>query len=128
MSESDGLIYAVRLDGSGGGAPLGWDEIRARPPQADWPLWLHFDYSAPRVRSWLLEESGIDPVVAQALLSGETRPRVVPGPDGLLVILRGVNLNPGADPEDMVSIRLWIESSRVISLRRYRLMAVEDIK
>ena len=33
-------------------------------------------------------------------------------------ILRGVNLNPGEEPEDMVSIRVWIESSRVISLRR----------
>jgi zinc transporter len=128
MSESDGLIYAVRLDGRGGGAQLDWDQIRTGSPQAEAPLWLHFDYSAPQVRSWLLEESGLDPVVAEALLSGETRPRVVPSPDGLLVILRGVNLNPGADPEDMVSIRLWIEGSRVISLRRYRLMAVEDLK
>ena len=73
-----------------------WGEILAGSPQADGPLWLHLDYSAPRVRSWLLEESGLDPVVAEALLSGETRPRVVPGADGLLVILRGVNLNPGA--------------------------------
>ena len=128
MSESDGLIYAVRLDGSGGGASLGWDEIRAASPQAGGPLWLHLDYSAPRARSWLLEESGLDPVVAEALLADETRPRAVPGPDGMLVILRGVNLRPGADPEDMVSIRLWIESSRVISLRRYHLMAVEDLK
>jgi zinc transporter len=28
----------------------------------------------------------------------------------LLVILRGVNLNPGADPEDMVSVRLWLDA------------------
>jgi zinc transporter len=67
-------------------------------------------------------------VVAQALFAGETRPRVVAGSEGLLVILRGVNLNPGADPEDMVSARLWIEESRVITLRRYHLMAVEDLK
>ena len=51
-----------------------------------------------------------------------------PSGDGLLVILRGVNLNPGADPEDMVSIRLWIERTRVISFRRHHLMAVEDLK
>ncbi len=82
MNESDGLIYAVRLDRTGGGAPLDWNQIRAGSPQADAPLWLHFDYSAPRVRSWLLEESGLDPVVAEALLSGETRPRVAPGRPG----------------------------------------------
>jgi zinc transporter len=128
MSESDGLVYAVRLDGRGGGAPVGWDEICAGSPQPGGPLWLHLDYSAPRTKSWILTESGLDPVVAEALLADETRPRIVPGRDGLLVILRGVNLNPGADPEDMVSIRLWIESARVISLRRRHLMAVEDLK
>ncbi len=37
--------------------------------------------------------------------------------DGWLVILRGVNLNPGADSEDMVSIRMWIEAHRLIALR-----------
>ena len=35
MSESDGLIYAVRLDGRGGGTPLDWDQIRAGSPQAE---------------------------------------------------------------------------------------------
>lgn len=128
MSESEGLIYACRLDGSGGGAPIGWSEIRSWTPAAGGPIWVHLDYSAPRARSWLLEESDLDPVVAEALLADETRPRVLPDGDGLLLILRGVNLNPGADPEDMVSIRLWIEQSRLISLRRHHLMAVEDLK
>jgi zinc transporter len=128
MNESQGLIYASRLDGGGGGVPIGWPEIRAGAPDDEGLTWLHLDYSAPEARSWLLEESGLDPIVAEALLADETRPRVVPSDEGLLVILRGVNLNAGADPEDMVSIRLWIERSRVISLRRYHLMAVEDLK
>jgi zinc transporter len=128
MTEPQGLIYSVRFDGKGGGTPIGWNEIRSWSPASGGPIWLHLDYSAPEVRSWLLEESGLDPVVARALLADETRPRAVPNRDGLLVILRGVNLNPGADPEDMVSIRLWIEGERVISLRRYHLMAVEDLK
>jgi zinc transporter len=45
----------------------------------------------------------------------------------LLVILRGVNLNPGADPEDMVSVRMWIDAHRVITLRAQRLLAVQDV-
>jgi zinc transporter len=40
--------------------------------------------------------------------------------------LRGVNLNPGADPEDMVSLRLWIDASRVLGVWRRPLMAVRD--
>jgi hypothetical protein len=37
MSESGGLIYAVRLDGRGGGEPLDWEQIRAASPQAARP-------------------------------------------------------------------------------------------
>jgi len=52
----------------------------------------------------------------------------VAGPDGLLVVLRGVNLNPGADPEDMVSIRLWLTPGRIVSTRRRRLLSVDDLR
>jgi zinc transporter len=48
-------------------------------------------------------------------------------PDGLLVVLRGVNTNPGADPEDMVSLRMLIESDRLITVRQRRLFSVQDI-
>ena len=41
--------------------------------------------------------------------------------------MRGVNLNPGADPEDMVAVRLWAESGRVITIRRRRLLALQDL-
>jgi len=43
-------------------------------------------------------------------------------------VLRGVNTNPGADPEDMVSIRVWIEKHRVITSRRRRLLSVQDMR
>ena len=69
MSESEGLIYACRLDGEGGGEAIGWNEIRSWSPESGGPIWVHLDYSAPSVESWLLEESGLDPVVAEALLS-----------------------------------------------------------
>ena len=48
--------------------------------------------------------------------------------DGLLLTLRGVNLNPGADPEDMVALRLWVEPDRVISIRHRPVMAVNDLR
>jgi len=42
-----------------------------------------------------------DKIIGEALLAEETRPRIVPSAEGLLLILRGVNCNPGAEPEDM---------------------------
>ena len=94
---------------------------------ADGVLWVHLDYKEPDVQSWIREHSGVDELVAEALLAEETRPRAVSVDDGLLVALRGVNLNPDTDPEDMVAVRIWVEADRVISTRRRRLLSVQRL-
>jgi len=45
-----------------------------------------------------------------------------------MVVLRGVNLNPGQQPEDMVALRFWIEDHRVITLRHRHLLSVDDLR
>lgn len=125
MQERDGLVCAFDLDGSGGGRPLSWEQL-ADPPVG--PIrWVHFDRSAPIAQAWLAAESGLDDIAQRALLAEDTRPRCTVFDDGLLLILRGVNLNPGADPEDMISLRLWITPDRIVSARRLSIMAVRDI-
>ncbi len=126
-AETDnGLVAAWLLDGNGGGRPLGWPEIAAWRPD-DGLLWIHLDYSHPNSLNWLQEHSGIDRIVEKVLTSDESRPRCEPFESGLLTILRGVNLNPGADPEDMVSIRVWLEEHRIVSCRRRRLTSIADL-
>ncbi len=126
MTES-GLVTAHILDGHGGSREIAWPPIATWSP-ADGPLWVHLDYTDADAAHWLREDSGLDEVAVEALLADETRPRAVNHGAGLLVTLRGVNLNPGADPEDMVSIRLWVDEHRVISTRKRRLLSVEDMR
>ena len=45
----------------------------------------------------------------------------------MLVNLRGVNENPDADPDDLVSIRLFAEKGRVVSVSFRPLLAVADL-
>jgi zinc transporter len=127
MSDSEGLICAYLLDGKGNGKEIGWDEVRSWKPEQG-VLWIHLDRTGAEAQRWLTTEAALDPVVSEALLAEETRPRSLAVGDALLVILRGVNLNPGADPEDMVSLRFWIDAHRVITLRFQHLMAIEDIR
>lgn len=89
--------------------------------------WLHFDYSLADTQAWFENESELSPIVVNALLSEETRPRATIVNDGILISLRGVNLSPNSDPEDMVSIRLWVEKNRVVSTRKRPLLSVTDI-
>ncbi len=42
-------------------------------------------------------------------------------------MLRGVNTNPGQNPEDMVSVRVWVDPDRVITSRRRRLLSAIDL-
>jgi zinc transporter len=125
--ERDGLICAYLLDGEGHGRKLAWGEIRDwRPEQGI--LWVHLDFSIDYSRQWIMQEADISPVVAQALLADESRPRTTLYHEGFLTIMRGLNLNPGANPEDMVSIRIWCENSRVISTRRHHLLSIDDLE
>ena len=121
-----GLVHAYLLDGQGGGRRLTWEEVSNWAPEHG-RLWLHFDYSDQEARAWITHEAGLDPIVAEALLTEETRPRTTSIGEGLLIALRGVNLNPESQPEDMVSIRLWVEDSRIVSTRKRRLISVSDL-
>ena len=125
MNAKSGLVFSYILN-KGAGQPIDWRQADQWGPEQGL-LWLHLDYAEQGARKWLVEKSGIDPVSCEALLAEETRPRIVAAADALLLILRGVNCNPGADPEDMVSIRFWFERDRIISMRHRKVMAIDDI-
>jgi len=98
-------------------------------PLGDKPgfYWRHYDLGAPEARA-ALEAEGLEPLVFGALTGPGSRPRCAAHGDGLRVNLRGVNLNPGAEPEDMVSLRLWVTGAGVISAQLRRLWALGDVR
>lgn len=125
MNREDGLVFSYILK-NGAGRHIDWQQVTSWDPSQG-ILWLHLDYADEAAKKWLLHDSGIDPVLCEALLAEETRPRIVSAANSLLLILRGVNCNPGADPEDMVAVRMWFDEHRIISMRNRRVMAINDI-
>ena len=119
------LIHGFTFDAAGRASTATLEELVAAEPGPQ-RYWAHFDTLNPESRAWLDRHGQLPPLITDALLADETRPRAVTSPQGLLLVLRGVNLNPGAHPEDMVSIRIWAERERLISTRRRRLLSVED--
>lgn len=109
----------------GRGVALPW-EGSTSPADGSAYAWIHLRRGHPQARM-LLKEAGLDHLAQDALLAVETRPRWLRMGAGLLVVLRGVNLNPGAEPEDMVSLRMWIQAGRVITLQGRPLLAVGDL-
>jgi zinc transporter len=115
------------LDGKGGATLLAWDKAVCET-LPDGPFWLHLDWDTPLAHQLLVETFGVDPVVAEALVEEDTRPRSVAVGRDEMVIMRGVNLTAGAEPEDMISLRILINEQRVITLTRRELRSINDIK
>ena len=122
-----GFLYSGVFDGQGGAVPVDPRSLD-QGKSSQGVTWVHLDVNDAASRSWLSEHSDLEPAIVDALLAGETRPRSFSTSNGLLVVLRGVNTNPGEDPEDMVSVRIWIEQDRIVSTRRRRLLSIIDIQ
>ena len=127
MSGDNGLICAYILDREGGGEAVGWEQISLWGPKHG-TLWIHLNRMGEDARRWLAESSGLDSNVVRILLDDGTRPRTVKMGEGLLMNLRGVNLNPRQDPGNMVALRIWVEADRIITVRRRHLMAIDDVR
>jgi zinc transporter len=126
-AEADGLICAYLFDGRGGGRELNWDEVLAWTPDQG-TIWIHLNRTRRSAEDYIRQGAKLDDTVVEALLAEDTRPRVARQGAGFLVNLRGVNANPGSEPEDMISLRCWVEPRRLITARARRLMAVNEFR
>lgn len=111
-----GLRFAALLDRAGGCVDLDWNGIARWRPE-DGFLWIHLERDDPIAARWVREQSGIDPLVALALLAEESRPRVEDVDDSLMVVLRGVNVGDERGEAELVPIHVWADANRLISLR-----------
>lgn len=115
------MLFALQLQGNG----------RAMP-QSHWieeghQLWLHGDRQGKDCYEWLMQLA-VPETIIETLLRPESRPRMLFTPQGILLNLRVLNMNPGQDQEDMVSLRMWIEKDRLITIRQLRVFSVQEIR
>jgi zinc transporter len=91
-------------------------------------VWTHLHVRQEGGRDWLTEDAKLEATVVSALMAEDTRPRILIREDGFMIILRAMNLNEGEDPEEMISLRMWIDDRRVITTRLRDIKAVEEIQ
>lgn len=88
--------------------------------------WWHFDLSDPALPPWLMER--LPAIPAGALMQPETRPRCDRFENGIMLNLRGINLNEGQETDQMVSVRMWVDDDVVITVRLRRVFAIDEIR
>ena len=126
---AEAFIFGFEFPVTGAVQKIDWQNAKATAacPTSGW-RWLHFNRLSEATREWLEVSSGLDETVISALLQAETRPRCVAHDDGVLLNLRGINHNPGAEPEDMISVRVWATRNLVISMRSYPVKAIHEVR
>ena len=91
--------------------------------------WVHLDGGHDDAQNWLTKECDyLDSIIISGLLAEETRPRMEEINNGLFLILRCVNLNNNSDPEDMISIRMWVDPYRIITVQKREAKSINDVE
>ncbi|MDP2206272.1 MAG: zinc transporter ZntB [Alphaproteobacteria bacterium] len=124
MDETRACLHCYRLDGKGGGVTC---DLPSAMAEREAPVWIHLNGHHVDTKKFLREDAGIDPLLIKSMLAEETRPRLEETEQSTLLILRGINHNPGPEPEDLVSIRLWMSGHRIITISRRKARAIADL-
>lgn len=115
-------ITSYYLDGAGGAS------TDAATEQAGQVVWHHLKYTDKTARNWIKKRSELSEQARMSLLNSETRPRAQVNEGELLLCLRGINFNEDAHPEDMISIRLWMNQQTVITSSNQGSQSIRNIR
>ncbi|CAN5412040.1 zinc transporter ZntB [soil metagenome] len=96
-------------------------------PVAPFFTWVHIDGRAEDAREIARQMADMPDAAINALVAQETRPRCTFMGPGALINLRGPGQAAEGDGDPLVSIRLWAEKARVISVSYRKLDAIEPI-
>ena len=88
--------------------------------------WWHFDLSDPMLETWARQH--LHPIPTGALIQPKTRPRCDRFEGGLMLNLRGINLNAGQAADEMVSVRIYADEDVLITVRRNKVFAIDAIR
>lgn len=89
--------------------------------------WVQIDGQAEDARAVVGQCGGIPDPAMSALLAQETRPRCTIMGDGALVNLRGLSAIEDDSGDPLVSIRIWADDARVLSVSYRPLAALEPM-
>lgn len=116
--------FGLSFDGKGGGKLLDLERV---PNTSERPMWIHIDYKDTENQEWL-QEMHLDERVIENLVDEDTSPRYFPKKKGILVVMRGINMQKSAEIDDMVALHIWLEKNRILTLSHRPVPAVRRVR
>lgn len=119
------LICAYDIAADGTARPLTRDSVTGPVPEGAW-RWVNLMRTEPDAAE-TLASLGLPATAIDPLLVEETRPRAWTQGDRTLMVLRGINLNEDIGDHPLIALRLCVSSRLVITCRKFRFRALEDL-
>lgn len=118
-------ICAFDISSDGAARPVMDIDDRAAVPAQGY-RWVHFDRADSDLDHWIADN--VPELPGQALLQSQTRPRCDRQNDGLILNLRGVNLNADGPADQMVAVRLWVCAQTIVTVRMRKVFALDELR
>lgn len=107
----------------------GNDDVETNDLMNSWDNgWVHINHTTKKSRAWLKQQEKVSDQAKVFLLASDTRPRLVIDDESLVMCLRGINLNSDESPEDMVSIRMWMDNGSLLTSCSRNNRPINDLK
>ena len=114
--------FAVILDKKGGAKKI---PLQKKLAEEKNPLWIHLDDGGDEKLEYCKNQK-LAPTILEHLSNTETTPRCTRYKNGLMITLRGLNVNKNAD-DDMVAVHIWITKNRLITVADQPVAAVDEV-
>jgi len=121
------ILHAYHISADGKAVKISNDQLGLPRPKGEGYDWYHFQRHDPTIQAIFEADIYLDKIAERTLLAEDSRPRTILRNEDVLINLRGVNLNPGSQPEDMIGIRFFIQPTRIVSVEKRPLRATKDI-
>jgi len=95
---------------------------------ANGATWLHMCIRHPETTGQLVGVEGLDRLTVEAMMRQEARSRIQVRDDGVMVLLKAMHKREGFRPEDMISLRIWVDRERVITTREADVDPIIDLR
>lgn len=121
------VLYAYHIDPTGKATKITTGTLGPPCAPETGYDWYHLSRNDPGVAAIMEADPDLDKIAERTLLADDSRPRTILRDHDVLINLRGVNLNPGSEPEDMIAVRFFIQPTRIVSVEKRQLKATRDL-
>lgn len=96
---------------------------------SDRPVWAVINYREKALSERIINDLELSEVHQQALVDPDIRPRLWQTKNHqVLLFIRGINLNPDSEPQNMVSLRIFFDGKRLVCFRNRKLQAISFMR